>query len=369
MINFESRLSSLKNRRQGTAERHRIDEGYSYGIDYRPLESYENLGESAAIKYVIGAMAPVSERSTQISKEEGERVASTLIDLLATSNINAEMRMQGSVALDIHIEGYSDVDMLILKSDIITIQKPAVLGTNYIDSNDGRFMVDIIRELRIESEIKLSSRYHAAKVDISGNKSIALSGGSLKRKVDIVPSSWYDTHDYQHSKLEYLRAVNIYDKGNHLLIENKPFLHIKKVHERDVHYNGNLKKVVRLMKNIVADMPDYKKNKAKKLSSYDIASIAFAMDDKLACSQYFPLVLLENLRSYLLIVAYLDEPRGSMMVPDESRKVFNTDDKLEAVKIIYGEINDLAIAIQKVISPLNENYDGTILKNKHINFF
>lgn len=370
MINFEDRLARLKNRRQGTAERDRIEKGlYSFAGDQRTVEAHEKLHENAAIKYVIGAMAAVNAESTKISKNEGERVATTLIDLLKTAGINTEMRMQGSVALDIHIEGHSDVDMLILKADVITIQGPALTGTNYVDANDNRPMVDIVSEIRTQAEAKLKSRYHAADVDTSGNKSISISGGSLKRKVDIVPSCWHDTHDYQRTKLDYLRAVKIYDKGNHSLIENKPFLHIQKIDERDTVYSGNLKKVARLMKNVIADMPDYKKNKAKKLTSFDIASIAFSMNERLLCSQYLPLTLLENLRSYLLILSYLDEPRNSLMVPDESRKIFNSEEKTEALRILYTEINDLAIAVQKTISPYQEKYDGETLKRKQVIFF
>ena len=244
MINFENRLANLKNRRQGTAERDRLEKGlYLYNMDFRSIEAHESLHENAAIKYVIGAMAPVSPDSTKISKDEGERVATTLIDMLRTAGINAEMRMQGSVALDIHIEGHSDVDMLILKSNIITVQRPALSGTMYFDSADTRSMVDIIRELRLLSELKLQSRYHAADVNISGSKSIALSGGSLKRKVDIVPSGWHDTHEYQSTRNEQFRMVNVYDKTNHVLVENKPFLHIYRVNERDAVYSGNLKRL------------------------------------------------------------------------------------------------------------------------------
>lgn len=370
MISFENRLANLKNRRQGTAERDRLEKGmYSYHDDLRVTESHEKLHENAAIKYVIGSMAAVSQESTKVSKDEGQRVASTLIDMLRTSGISAEARMQGSVALDIHIEGHSDVDMLILKSGIITIEGPALPGTYYSDPSDTRPMVDIVKELRLQSEAKLKSRYHAAEVNIMGPRSIALSGGSLRRKVDIVPSSWHDTNDYQRTNIEYLRAVKIYDKDNHALIENKPFLHIKKVSDRDAQYSGNLKKVTRLMKNIIADMPEYKKSKVKKLTSFDIAAIAYSMSESLHCSQYLPLALLENLRLYLLIISYIDDRRDSLIVPDESRKIFNSEEKVQALRILYDEVNGLAEAVQKAINPLKEKYDGDVLRNRQVVFF
>lgn len=126
MIDFERRLKSLKDRRQGTRELALLEHGA--GIfdqkDYRAQESYEVLSEGPGVRYAIGAMSPVSPRSTQISIEEGNRVSDTLIGLLKTDGINATKRMQGSVALDIHIEGHSDVDMLILCEDTILVQTP-----------------------------------------------------------------------------------------------------------------------------------------------------------------------------------------------------------------------------------------------------
>lgn len=370
MIDFEKRLTRLKNRRQGTAELDRLEKGYiNTSVDYRSTEDYEKINESVAVKYVIGAMAAVSAESTRISIDEGERVATTLINMLKTSEINTEMRLQGSVALNIHIEGHSDVDMLILKSDVVTVEGPELPGTNYVDATDKRLMTDIIRELRLLSEEKLSTRYYAADVNIKGNKSISLSGGSLKRKVDIVPACWHDTHDYQRTRIESFRAVKIYEKANHVLIENKPFIHIKKVNERDDLYSGNLKKVIRLMKNVIADMPDYKNVKAKALTSFDIASLAYAMDTDLYCSKYSPLALLENLRVFLLLTAYIDERRENLLVPDESRVIFNAENKVEALKILYAEVDDLAKSVQKAINPFKDEYDGDLLKNRQVIYF
>jgi len=64
MINFDDRLVKLKDRRQGTAERNRLEIGLeSINADFRTNENYEQLNENSAIKYVIGSMAPVSSES------------------------------------------------------------------------------------------------------------------------------------------------------------------------------------------------------------------------------------------------------------------------------------------------------------------
>lgn len=368
MINFDNRLKSLKDRRQGTRERVLLENNLSRydHRDFRAKEKYEQLTESTAIKYAIGAMAAVDNKSTRISIEEGERVADTLISMLRSAGISAAKEIQGSVALDIHIEGHSDVDMLILKDDIVLVQTPKLDGSECIAS-DQRPMVDIIKELRFTSEEKLTSRYHQATVDCSGNKSIALSGGSLKRKVDIVPACWLHTHEYQRSGQKYDKEVEIYHKENHELLGNKPFLHIKKVSDKDSQYSGNLKKVTRLMKNLVADMPDYKKKKAKELSSYDLTAIAYDMDTQLSCQSYMSLALVERLRGHLSLLSTSKLIRDAVIVPDESRKVFDKEEKVEALEILSNEVDDLAKAIYKSLMPFSsESYDSAALIQKHV---
>jgi len=210
MIDFEKRLKSLKDRRQGTREQNLLEKGYYSwdSNDYRTRESYEKLSESAGVRYAIGAMAPVDENSTKVSISEGNRVADTLILGLKASGIDAIKRLQGSVALDIHIKGHSDVDMLIMLKNIVLVELPKLDGSQCWAS-DNRPMVDIVAELRVESERKLTSRYPQVDVDCSNNKSIALEGGSLQRKVDIVPSCWYDSHKYQRSGQEYDRGIKM----------------------------------------------------------------------------------------------------------------------------------------------------------------
>lgn len=368
MINFGNRLESLKNRRQGTRERALFDRNLSsFSLaDPRIKEQYEELAESPAIKYAIGAMAAVSASSTKISVEEGERVADTLIASLAQVGIRTSKEIQGSVALDVHIEGHSDVDMLIIKEGIVLFATPKVDGSECV-SSDPRTMVNIIKELRMESETKLTSRYHAADVDCSGHKSISLSGGSLRRKIDIVPACWYYSKTYQRSYEKHDKAVEIYHKGQHELIGNSPFLHKKKVDDKDLVYAGNLKKVIRLMKNVVADMPDYKKRTAKKLSSYDLTAIGYHMEAQLECPSYLSLTLVDRLRSYLLLLSTSKSQRDRLVVPDGSRRIFNDENKVEALNILYSEVNDLATAISNDLVPSSFNvYDSKFLTEKHV---
>ena len=377
MIDFSNRLKSLKDRRQGSRERALLEssmEEYqknrymTLGFDSREEEYYESLKESDSVKYTIGAMAPVNKRSTEISFEEGERVAKSLIKSLDKSGISTEYKFQGSVALDIHIEKHSDVDVLIIRKDVIQVDTsgPGI----YLSTSDKRNMLDIIKEIRVESEDILPKNFPETKVDISGNKSIAMSEGSLKRKVDVVPSCWYDTVDYQRSKLEEDRGIKIYHKGDHKLHLNLPFKHISLISTRDGEYNGNLRSVIRLMKNVVADMPDYKKKKAKKLSSYDLAAIAYHMETQLYIPYELRLGLVEKTRKHLEKLIVDNSYRNSLLVPDKSRKIFNLEqdpEKLEALKILFSEIDDLAKLIhQDLAGAFQFDYNPDTVLNKKI---
>lgn len=272
MIDFDKRLRSLKDRRQGSREQVIYDSALDHaqesaaidgGMDYRPKEAYENLKESRGVKYAIGAMSAVNKESTNVSIKEGERVADNLINSLYSQGILIEKRLQGSVALNIHIEGYSDVDMLVFIKSPADIEDPRADPSRYPSAKSPRFFLEKVKELRKKSETSLTNSFPKATVDVSGNKSIALKGEGLQRKVDIVPACWYDTRDYQYSNNEHDRGVKIYNKGKHELLMNYPFTHIKKVNEKDAIYSGNLKSVARLLKNMIADMSDDKKNIVK----------------------------------------------------------------------------------------------------------
>ncbi|WP_372378427.1 hypothetical protein ACBZ91_05255 [Vibrio natriegens] len=373
MINFEKRLGRLKVRRQGALELGTLEKMAMYesvgldslSLDDRKKENYETLRHSDAIKYTIGAMSPVDEKSTQVSIDEGERVANTLIDMLETSGIKTSFRMQGSVPLNVHIKGHSDVDMLILIKGTFLYENPRAPGVFYFPASDKRPMEDILRELRENSEEKLTTRYFATEVDCSNAKSIAMSGGSLKRKIDIVPSCWYNNIEYQLTDDDSERQVKIYNKDEHILLGNSPFKHIKLVDEKDQMYNGNLKKCVRLVKNLVADMPDDKKKKAKKLTSFDIVGVVYNMNEKLNVNSYTPLALVDAVRQQFNVLR-LFHSALNIKVPDGSREVLDSEEKISALEVIYDEIRALSEALYKDIVPLGGAYKSEPLKEKII---
>ena len=111
----------------------------------------------------------------------------------------------------------------------------------------------------------LTTAFYAADVDCSGAKAIGLSGGSLKRKIDIVPSNWVNTNEYSKSLNKIHRGVQVLDKYKRVQIKNTPFYHNYLLNEKDNACLFNYKKVVRLLKTLKVDA-----NSEINFSSYDI---------------------------------------------------------------------------------------------------
>ena len=376
MIDFDKRLASLKDRRQGTKEINIVESmdstlaniAIAGGLDYRDKEYFELIKESSAIKYAVGAMASVDNKYTAVSIDEGERVAKSLQTSLKQQGVSVTYRMQGSVALDIHIKGHSDVDMLILLDGWVIVEKPYVKPGFYSGAKPDKPIIDMVKEIRLKSEEILPKNFPAANIKKNKPKCIEISEGSLRRSVDVVPSCWHDNIVYQKTLSESDRGVNIYNKEEHSFINNLPFKHIKLINEKDAVYGGNLKSAIRLLKNLIADMPDDKKGKAKKLSSFDLAAVCYHMNDALVTLPYFQLALVESMRDYIFTLLNSHMHRKSLKVPDESRYIFDSDEKDDALEVIYNELNDLALSIFKELSPHLAEYDRNVILNKKLVF-
>lgn len=256
--------------------------------------------------------------------------------------------------------------MLILVTNPVNVELPKVVPNGYLPSSDPRSLLQIIRDIRAKSERILAVNFPKANVDCSSSKCICVSGGSLAREVDVVPAIWFDTIKYQSSSQDHDRGVKIYNKSDDEFLLNFPFTHIKLVNDRDALYGGNLKSVIRLMKNMIADMPDYKKRVVKQLSSYDLAAIGYHMNENLYAPYYMKLSLVEKTRAHLAFLLAAKDYRSSLSVPDQSRKIFDNDGKVEALSILSKEMDDLAVSIFKELQPLRSAYDSSAILTKSI---
>ena len=161
--NINDRLTKLNSRRKGTDRLDRVaTESYAEVLAKSLVtESWEKRATTQPhTRYALGAMQAVGDRYTQISIDTAERVGKQLI---ANLPISVSFRLQGSVPLDVHIRGVSDVDLLTLDNRFLTYNRFGSRANTY--SSTTLTSLGALLELRREAERVLKAAYPAAKVD------------------------------------------------------------------------------------------------------------------------------------------------------------------------------------------------------------
>ncbi|EHK4267442.1 hypothetical protein JHU80_005344, partial [Escherichia coli] len=306
-------------------------------------ESWETRGkQDSATRYVIGAMQPVDNRYTEISFETAKRIENQLVKKL---DLNLEFRVQGSVPLDIHIKSFSDVDLLIIDTQMLIYDSDGIGRYTPTNKNDG----DVILELRDAARDALKATFPAADVDDNNAKSLRITGGSLQREVDVVPSIWWDTKEYQHTKDVDQRGVTIIDKNTRQRIYNLPFLHIKRIKDKCDQCNGGLRKSIRFLKTLKADSEA--EGTKIELSSYDIASLMYHADgNNLRHSQYYELAVLVETHRWLNYLA--QNPNAAMLlyVPNGTRKIIDKNETFAELLKLTGMVNSIVTEVLREIT-------------------
>lgn len=155
-------------------------------------EVYKRVDQSDSVRYVVGAMQPIDPAYTENTFAQAERVCNQLGNRLT---IECESEYQGSVTNDTHIKAQSDIDVLMLIDKFFTVEPPQKPQNPY----KGDPIQDML-DLRAEIIEALEQAFPEATVDYSGGKSVSIEGGSLRRKVDVVPANWYNTNQYAETR-------------------------------------------------------------------------------------------------------------------------------------------------------------------------
>lgn len=341
--NINDRISDLTARRKGldriglvTADAMAYD---SYQRKSYVPESWESRAAGKPYtRYALGAMQEVDPDYTRISMDTAGRVANQLGKRVGTFNL--EFRLQGSVPLNVHIRGVSDVDLLtLIDEQFLTYDRTGIRSNTYTPSPVTSLQQ--LTDLRAEEEPALRKAFWAATVDTSGSKAIKISGGSLARSVDVVPSHWYDTADYQRTGQLHDRGVEILDRKAGRTLTNFPFKHIKLVSDRDATAASGLKKAIRLCKNVKADS-----DRDIALPSFDLAAIMYHADmAALRMGVFHELAILAETQRHLDYLYHHPDEAKRLYVPDGTRQIFDTESKRNALLSLSCEMDELAKAV------------------------
>ncbi|HDR2738036.1 TPA: hypothetical protein QCJ80_000012 [Enterobacter bugandensis] len=348
---FSDRIQRMKKRRKGSPEQVKVAmESYS-GVAMDGLESYDILANvlssqeewerrgrgDNATRYVIGAMQSVETQYTEVSLNTAKRIQNQLEKRL--SEYHLDFRLQGSVALDIHIKGFSDVDLLVIDKQMLMYDRDGVRQSLYTPTSKKED--DVILTLRNTARDELRKAFPEAYVDDENNKSLRITGGSLQREVDVVPAIWWDNLDYQLSQEESDRGVMILQRDERKRIYNSPFVHIKRIESKCDRSNGGLRKSIRLLKTIKSDFQDEEGTEIG-LNSYDLTSIMYHADENnLRHNAYYELAVLVETHRWLNYLCSHPIEAKKLDVPNGTRKIFEDDDSLNELMKLTNVVNNL----------------------------
>lgn len=272
-------------------------------------ESWRSINQSESVKYVVGAMQPIDPDYTGNTFLQGDRVKNQLEKALSPA---CEYKYQGSTTNDTHIKAASDIDLLVITGKFYALQPPQVPSVPYTGDT-----IQDLTTLRSDAEKTLRSAFPAATIDATGSKSISLVGGSLTRKVDVVPANWHNTVKFAETGHDFYRGVEIFDSHTKRRIPNSPFLHNAWIDYQDKQTQGGLRKAARLMKSLKYDSDSID------LSSYDIVAIAFNIPPaSINVPKGNELQILNACHEYVTALSQDQSLRESINVPDGHRKVF-----------------------------------------------
>lgn len=346
---INKRLEQMRVRRRGTDRLDRLTEDAKTEVLAKSL-SLEAWEKRASVqpftRYALGAMQEVGPDYTRISIETARRVGDQLDTGLSAAGFSVEFRLQGSVPLNVHIRGVSDVDLLSIDTSFLTYMPAGLRGRlgRYVPT--GKTSISVLLALREHAEKILKAAFPAAKVDTSGGKAINISGGSLPRLVDVVPAHWHDTITYQASAKEHDRGITILNKAVPETIANLPFLHIKCISDRCDSVLGGLRKAIRLCKNVKAEAEG--DGMEIGLPSFDIAAIMYHADlTALRAGSTYELAILAETQRHLDALACDHDYAKTFMVPDGSRQIFNTSSKLIGLNRLSTEMDALIRQVAK----------------------
>lgn len=320
------RYDRLKNRRLPTEKQ--------FGEALRAFSATE---VDRDYRYLVESMQPIDPEYTENTFAEADRVRSQLATRLP-SKYSAEFDYQGSVTSDTHIRIHSDIDLLAVHSGFISLD-PEALNINPYTGNS---MTELLA-MRSDTAIALRAAYREATVGATPGKAIAISGGSLRRKIDVIVGNWWHSATYQQYKQKVVRGINILDSKVPRQLKNLPFLHNYRIDEKDNRTRG-LRKVIRLLKTL-----KYDAEPELKISSYDIAALAWNMStEALAVTEGNYLQLARNAAAELK--KWIDQPllRATLDVPNTTRKVFCPEGAaIAGLASLHSELHELLASIQR----------------------
>lgn len=303
------------------------------GMAAQLFERYNAFQEQDDVKYLLGSMDPMDPDYTRITLSEAERVHKYLEPF-------SSIRIQGSITTNTHIRYYSDVDILSITKDFTTWEGSLPSTVPVFIGNP----MDTLNALRARCRATIRAEFPAVTIK-DKDRALSLSGGSLRRNVDVVIGNWYEALAYVSSQQERDRGVQVLDVAGPTRVLNKPFLHQYLLRQKGSQTSDGQNRAIRLLKTLKVDA-----SSTIDISSYDICSLVWNISSTHLPGDVAQSFILANNVANTLLQWVSNEPvLNGLSVPNQTRRIIDPKEgtSLVAVRALWHELYQLLQRVTK----------------------
>lgn len=222
-------------------------------------ESFENVEYGPYLKYTLEAMQPLDVAQTRRLYTISGKVLNRIRGFFDERSVNIDLRYQGAVHTNTHIQLNSELEILAIlrpRNKVEAYKSVEKLGTLLMSLFSG------------EPE-------SFDRVDFSNKINIQLSTRRPSVDLSVLPTIWVDTAAYHESRREIDRGIAEYDFQNKTRKSFLPFRNMARVNVKDAKVDGNLKRLLRLIKNLQLDAEE-----KVDLSDYELTCCLYNIHEK-----------------------------------------------------------------------------------------
>ncbi len=298
------------------------DKGEPYlSASFNQFEDYGPI-----TKYLLESMQPIPK---PYSKQLFTITAKLIRDFqhaMDHRRIPIDIRYQGAIQTNTQVDPYGELEVMVI------LQPRNKERASKSVEKLGTALMGVLTESQL-----------FAKVDFSNKLNVHVLTKYPKAELTILPTIWIDTQVYKESRREIDRGIAEYDFLNKTRRSYLPFRNIARINYKDAKTNGNLKKLIRLVRSIQLDAEE-----PIHLNHYEVACTLFNIrEKKLDIDSAYILNLLPRISQYLDKMVRFNMYRR---VISPSRKELVFGDRKEK----GAELLKLKHAIDEVIAALKD---------------
>lgn len=222
-------------------------------------EGYEKFNYGPYLKYTLESMQPMDLSHTKRLYTIAGKVLQRVRGFFDERSVNIDLRYQGAIHTNTHIQLNGELEILAIlrpREKVEAYKSVEKLGTLLMSLFSG------------EPE-------SFDKVDFSNKINIQLTTRRPSVNLSVLPTIWVDTSAYRESKREIDRGIAEYDFENKTRKSFLPFRNMARINVKDTKVNGNLKRLLRMVKNVQMDSEE-----RIELSDYELTCCLYNIHEK-----------------------------------------------------------------------------------------